>query len=88
MPGKKIENGAITLLSEEDAKRYAGQYVCVPEFNSRTVVAADENPKKALQTARDAGYKEPVTFYVPRVGEIFLFDFVDETEEFLVRIKA
>jgi len=61
------------LLSEEDAKKYAGQFVCTADFNSTTVVAADYSAVKAYALANDGGFSDPVLFYVPRLGEVFVF---------------
>ena len=52
------------LLSEEDAKKYAGQYVCTVSFQDHTVVSAHEDPSVARQEAIKKGYFDPVCFYV------------------------
>lgn len=66
-------SGNIALLSEEDGKKYAGQYVCVERFNSKTVVSADNDPLKARRSAQKNGFSDPVLFYVPRAGETFIY---------------
>lgn len=68
----KQEN-VVMLLSEEDAKKYAGQHVCIASFQDHTVVSADFDPIKARQSAAAKGYKDPVTFYVPRPFDKFAF---------------
>jgi hypothetical protein len=66
-------NETIKLLSDEDAKKYAGQHVCVENYNSKVVISANYNPGKAIKAAQKKGYEHPVTFYVPRPDEIFIF---------------
>jgi len=60
-------------LSPEDETKYGGQYVCIPSFNEPRVVAADKDPKKAHQAAIDAGYADPVQFYVAPLDRKFVF---------------
>ena len=61
------------LLSESDAVKYAGQYVCTADFNSTAVIAADYNAVITIELANDCGHTDPVLFYVPRLGEVFIF---------------
>jgi len=63
----------VTLLSEEDAKKYAGQYVCVARFGSKDVVSAAVVPAVAYLDAKNKGFSDPVIFYVPCPDEIFIF---------------
>jgi hypothetical protein len=67
------QGNVISLLSEEDAKKYAGQHVCIIGFQDHTVISADFDPIKACQSAAAKGYKDPVTFYVPRPFDKFAF---------------
>jgi hypothetical protein len=63
-----------TLLSEEDAEKYAGQYVCVDDFGSKHVVSAAKNPAYAVRLAKQKGHTNPVVFYNPRKDEVFIFN--------------
>ena len=63
-----------TLLSEEDGKKYAGQYVCIEDFNSKNVVASSHDPVESHRLAQNNGYSDPVLFYVPRADETFTFN--------------
>lgn len=74
MSEKKVEEKAIMLLSKKDARIYAGQYVCVDNYGSVEVIAANKDPLIVHQVAVDKGYKNPVIFYVPCLGEIFIFE--------------
>ncbi len=63
----------VTLLSAKDAKKYAGQYVCVARFGSKDVVSTDVVPTVAYFDAKNKGFQDPVIFYVPYPDEIFIF---------------
>lgn len=71
-----LGNKAITLLSAKDAKKYAGQYVCLEKFGSKHVVSADYNPQVAHRVAKRKGYTMPVILYVPHKDEQFIFNVV------------
>lgn len=61
------------LLSDEDRKRFAGQYVCVADFQSEIVVSSDKDPVVARRKAKEAGYGDPVLFYVPFPDDAWTF---------------
>ena len=71
---------AVVLLSEKDAKKYAGEYVCTARFGSKKVVSADSSPALAYLVAQKKGHANPVVFYVPRPDEVFIF--VSETQKY------
>jgi len=71
---KDKQNDVVMLLSEEDAKKYAGQYVCVENYGSVKVISANKDPLVAHRTAMGKGLKNPVIFYMPHLGEIFIFE--------------
>jgi high-affinity K+ transport system ATPase subunit B len=50
------------LITEEG---YEGKFVALPSFLKRTVVASGDDPKTVAQQAREAGYENPVIFFVP-----------------------
>jgi len=66
-----------TLLNEEDAKKYQGQYVTVSDQHSKKVLCNGENIAKVYKETERLGYKDPVVIYVPVSGE----DFVYSTED-------
>ncbi len=51
------------VLINEDG--FEGKYVALRSFTDRTVVASGDNPETVMEQARQAGYSEPVIFYVP-----------------------
>lgn len=72
--GCSLTSEVVILLSEEDTKKYAEQYVCVPNFASVEVIAANKDPVLAYQIAKDKGYENPVLFFVPHQCKIFIFE--------------
>ncbi len=46
-------------------KKYAGKYVAMPSFNTRTVIASGLNPTTVVNRAVQKGYNSPVVIYVP-----------------------
>ncbi|MFA6550808.1 MAG: DUF5678 domain-containing protein [Candidatus Gracilibacteria bacterium] len=77
------QGNVISLLSEEDAIKYAGQYVCVSNFGSQKVIAASHNPLEAYKAAEKEGCKDPVEFYVPQIGETFVYERGGRIRDFL-----
>jgi hypothetical protein len=45
---------------------YEGKYVALVSFLDRTVVAYGDDPKEVVNRAREAGYENPVIFFVPQ----------------------
>lgn len=62
-------NKNILVQSDE----YAGKYVAQPDFNDRTVVAADKDPERTYDDAVSKGYEHPVVFYVPEKGATYIY---------------
>lgn len=52
-----------TLIAEQG---YEGEYVALPSFWDRSVVAHGSDPKKVVEQAREAGYENPVIFFIPQ----------------------
>lgn len=61
------------LLSEEDAKKYAGMYVCTVSFKDHTVVAAHLDAVVAKEEATAKGHPDAACFFVPRPFDRFAF---------------
>lgn len=51
------------LVTEEG---YEGKYVALASFLKRSVVACGDDPKVVAEQAREAGYENPVIFFVPQ----------------------
>ena len=47
-----------------DDDKYEGKYVAFASFDDRTVVAFGDDPMEVHQTARNAGYEDPVLVYI------------------------
>lgn len=62
----------ITLLSEEDSDKYAGQYVAVESFTSKKVIANNKDAIKVCEQAKEIT-NDLVIFYVPKPDVGFLF---------------
>ncbi|MBI4778878.1 hypothetical protein HY797_00300 [Candidatus Falkowbacteria bacterium] len=67
----------IALLSDEDFKKFAGQYVCVAKSDSKKVIASGKNPSKAIKTAKRKGFDNPLIFYVLLPGEVSIPSVLD-----------
>jgi hypothetical protein len=52
-----------TLITE---KGYEGKYVALASFLDRAVVAHGDDPKAVVKQAHEAGYENPVIFFVPQ----------------------
>lgn len=62
-----------TLLHEEDAEKYQGEYVTVSEPDSKKVLCHNKNALLAYEETEQMGYKDPVILYVPEHGETFIY---------------
>jgi len=76
------EEKVVRLLSEEDAKKYAGQHVCTVSFQDHTVVAADSDAVVAKEEATAKGHPDAVCFFVPRPFDKFAFIETSEARTF------
>ena len=47
-------------------KGYEGKYVALASFLDRAVIAHGDDPKAVMAQARNAGYENPVIFFVPQ----------------------
>jgi len=58
-------------------KKYQEKYVVFESFNSKNIVAYDEDPVEAMKKARKKGFKNPVIMYVPdeNISELYEFSF-------------
>lgn len=58
-----------------DDARYAGQYVAMPSFNDRQIVAHGPKPKEVIAEAKTKGYSRPVVYFVPdkKCGHIYRY---------------
>ena len=54
--------GAVPFLVQD--KKYGGQYVAMPSFNDRTVVAFGSNRTEVRHIAKEQGYEHPVIVHV------------------------
>ncbi len=43
-----------------------GKYVALASFLDRTVIATGDDPKEVVKQAREAGYENPVIFFIPQ----------------------
>jgi hypothetical protein len=57
------------VLSKEDIVKYAGKFFCKTALDSKHVIAANRNPKRALLKARKRGCANPFCMYNPRADE-------------------
>jgi len=62
----------LTMLSDEDARKYENQYVAVRAFDSKEVVGHG-TIAQAREMAREAGVMDPVIIFVPAAGVPFFF---------------
>lgn len=59
------------LLSNGEA--YTGKYVAVEDFGKKDVLASGADPLKVLEEAKFHGAKEPVVFFVPEKGMVYIY---------------
>ena len=63
-------------ICNELTEKYGGKFVATKDFNSFNVIASDEDPIKAYKEATEKyKIKEPVIFYIPKKGEVFIYSF-------------
>ena len=62
-----------TLLHEEDAEKYPGEYVTVSGPDSKKVLRHGKDAVRVYTETQQMGYASPVIIYVPKHGETFIY---------------
>lgn len=52
-------------LIEKDGNDYSGEYVTVPNKDSKEVISHGKNVVKVIKETKTLGYNNPVIIYVP-----------------------
>jgi hypothetical protein len=59
------------LLS--NAELYSGKYVALEDFGKKNVIASGDDPLKVLEDAKNSGVNDPVVFFVPEKGMVYIY---------------
>jgi len=63
----------VKTLIKEDGKDYSGKFVATASFNDNEVIAADEDPVKVYDEAREKGHNSPVIFFVHKKNVKYIY---------------
>ena len=53
--------------------KYEGQFVAIRDFDDPVVIANDKTPDKVYAKAAKLGVENPVVFYVPIKGRVYIY---------------
>lgn len=62
-----------TLLHEEDAEKYQGEYVTVSDANSKKVLCHGKDAIRVYEETQRLGHESSIIIYVPEHGEMFIY---------------
>ena len=63
--------GVTVLL--KDNKKYDGKYVAIRSFRDKKIISSGTNISKVINKARKKGVKDPIVFFVPKEGMIYIY---------------